>query len=244
MADLHVGTSGWSYKHWKDVFYPPDVKPTRWLEYYVTQFDCVELNASFYRLPQAKTVEDWQKRTPDHFKFCFKLSRYITQLKKFRDAEEPLQTFFERFDPLKKCAGPVLVQLPPNFGFDPERSEQFYELLKQYKPYRFALEARHKSWFSDESLALLRKYKIALVVSDSGNKFTLKEAVTTDFMYLRFHGREALYASDYSNQVLEEYANKIKRWLEQGCDVWAFFNNDGFAYAIKNARELRALVQD
>jgi len=243
MSQLHVGTSGWSYKHWKGVFYPDKLPARQWFEYYAERFDCVELNASFYRLPQEKTVSDWQKRAPDNFKFCFKLSRYITQLKKLNDAAEPLATFFERMRPLAKCAGPVLVQLPPHFGFDAERAETFFRQIKKYRRYRFALEARQESWLTDAALDLYRKYRVALVIAESGGRFPYKEAVTADFVYLRFHGPGALYASNYTDAMLRGYAAKIKGWLGEGRDIWAFFNNDGYGYAVKNAMTLRGMVQ-
>lgn len=243
MSTLHIGTSGWSYKHWKTIFYPPEVKTSQWLEYYATQFDCVELNASFYRLPQEQTVKDWRKRTPDDFKFCFKLSRYITQLKKLNDVGEPLQNFFDRFKPLRICAGPILIQLPPHFGFDAERTENFFKLLRRYRSYRFALEARHETWLAPAALDLLKKYRVAFVIAESGGRFPYSEAVTTDFVYLRFHGPAALYASDYSSETLRKYATLVEHWLNQERDVWCFFNNDVHGYAVKNARELRALVK-
>jgi uncharacterized protein YecE (DUF72 family) len=244
MGEFRVGTSGWSYKDWAGgVFYPSEVKPGKWLEYYSTQFDCVELNASFYRMPQEQTLKDWQARVPAHFKFCPKMSRFITQLKKLRDVEEPLSTFFERFDILKSCLGPVLIQLPPSLGFHRGRTEHFFQLLQPHRDYRFALEVRHNTWLGEEALDLLRQYDIAFVISQSGGRFPYKETVTTDFVYLRFHGPGALYGSDYSTEVLAGYANKIKVWLEEERAAWAFFNNDLFAYAGKNARQLRELVE-
>jgi uncharacterized protein YecE (DUF72 family) len=245
MNGFRVGTSGWSYKHWAGgVFYPADVKSAKWLEYYLTQFDCTELNASFYRLPEAKTVDGWRERVPADFKFCPKLSRWITQLKKLKDPAEPLKTFFDRFEPLRERLGPVLVQLPPNFGYDAARTEFFYTLLREhYAAYRFALEARHESWFSPASLDLMRQYRIALVIADSGTRFPHNETITADWTYLRFHGPDGLYASNYAPEQLAGYADKIKAWLEQGLQVWAFFNNDAQGYAPKNARQLRDLVK-
>lgn len=243
MAEFRVGTSGWSYKHWADgVFYPSEAKPGKWLEYYATQFDCVELNASFYRMPQETAIKNWLTRAPGGFKFCPKMSRFITQLKKLGDVEQPLALFFERFDILKSSLGPVLIQLPPSLGFHPERTEHFFQLLQPHPGYRFALEARHASWLGQPALDLLRSYQIAWVVSQSDGRFPYNEATTTDFVYLRFHGPGALYASEYSFEMLTAYAVKIKRWLNEGLDAWAFFNNDRAAYAVKNARQLRDMV--
>lgn len=243
MAEFRVGTSGWSYQHWADgVFYPGEVKSGQWLEYYAAQFDCVELNASFYRMPQEATLKNWRTRAPVGFKFCPKMSRFITQLKKLSGVEQPLTTFFERFDILQGALGPVLIQLPPSLGFHRERTEHFFQLLEPHHDYRFALEARHASWLNEEPLALLRQYNIAFVVSQSDGRFPYKEVATTDFVYLRFHGPGVLYASDYTSETLADYALKIQAWLKEQRDAWAFFNNDRFAFAIKNARQLRELV--
>jgi uncharacterized protein YecE (DUF72 family) len=243
MSSLHVGTSGWSYKHWKHVFYPKEVKSAQWLEYYAEHFDCVELNSSFYHLPQTETVKGWRKRAPDHFKFCFKLSRYITQLKKLNDVQEPLENFFARMQPLQKCAGPVLVQLPPQLGFHSETVEHFFELLKKFKAYRFALEARHASWLKSDAQQLVEKYRIAFVIAESGGRHPYQETLTTDFVYLRFHGVNSSYATEYDDAALKKYARLIQQWLRAQHEVWAFFNNDAHAFAVKNALTLREMVQ-
>ncbi len=247
MSQFHVGTSGYSYRHWTNgVFYPPEVKAAKFLEYYMTQFDCTELNVSFYRLPSELMVKSWLKRTPEHFRFCPKLSRWITHQKKLNDAEEPLKTFFERFEVLKGRLGPVLVQLPPNLGFNPAKAENFFKLLDvNYGDYRFALEVRHKAWLAEEALELLRRFRIAIVISQSGDGFPYTEATTSDFIYLRFHGPSYRYASDYSEEMLASYADKCRHWMKEGRDVWAFFNNDAaqIAPAPIAARMLRELVE-
>jgi len=245
MSKFYVGTSGWSYRHWLGVFYPENLKPAKFLEFYVEHFDCVELNASFYRLPNEKTVENWAKRTPERFKFCLKLSRLITHQKRLAGAQEPLGTFFERFRLLKEAGklGPVLVQLPPSLRFDREVAEGFFSLLNEYYgDHRFALEARHASWFVEEALHLLEEHGIAHVIADSGGRFPSYEAVTADFVYLRFHGPGKLYASNYPDEMLEASAGKITRWLKEGLEVWAFFNNDVGGYAVRNAQRLHELV--
>jgi len=246
MGEFRVGTSGWSYRHWLGVFYPENLKPAKFLEFYVEHFDCVELNASFYRLPNEKTVENWAKRTPERFKFCLKLSRLITHQKRLMGVEEPLATFFERFRPLAEAErlGPVLVQLPPSLRFDPELVERFFMLLDEsYPEQHFALEARHASWFAEEALGLLSKYRVAHVIAHSGGRFPSCEAVTTDFVYLRFHGPGKLYASNYPDEMLKEFAEKVAKWLKEGLEVWAFFNNDVGGYAVKNAKQLRSMVE-
>jgi uncharacterized protein YecE (DUF72 family) len=241
---LHIGTSGWSYKHWAGLFYPEMVKPAKYLEYYVTEFDCVELNASFYRTPSIKTVEGWARRTPTSFQFCVKMNRFITHRKKLVNAAEPLECFLAVFDPLRDRLGPFLVQLPPNLRFDMSIAESFLQMLASYRDTgEFALEARHDSWFTPESLSLLRHYGIASVIADSGGRFTEAGALTSPTVYLRFHGPGGLYSSRYSNEELTDYARKITGWLSEGGEIWAFFNNDIDGHAIHNARELHALVK-
>jgi len=241
---LHIGTSGWSYKHWSGLFYPEGVKPAKYLEYYVTEFDCVELNASFYRIPNVKTVEGWARRTPVSFRFCVKMSQFITHRKKLVDVAEPLGRFLAVFDPLRDRLGPFLIQLPPSLRFDSSVAEAFLEMLASYRNTgEFALEARHDSWFTPGSLSLLRHYGIASVIADSGGRFAEAEALTSPTVYLRFHGRDGLYSSPYSTDELTSIACKITVWLAEGRQVWAFFNNDIDGHAVHNARELQALVE-
>ena len=241
---LHIGTSGWSYKHWSGIFYPEDVKPARYLEHYVTAFDCVELNASFYRIPNVKTVQGWAQRTPSSFRFCAKLSRFITHQKKLVDAAEALERFLAVFGPLRGRLGPFLVQLPPSLQFDPEIAGAFLHLLVSRRSHgEFALEARHDSWFTPESLSLLEHYGIASVIADSGGRFAGREVRKRSIVYLRFHGPDGHYNDSYTTETLEVYACKIIGWLSEGCRVWAYFNNDFEGHAVHNARELKALVK-
>ncbi len=240
---LFIGTSGWSYKHWQGVFYPDDIKPDKYLEYYLTQFDCVELNSSFYHLPLKTTVNGWLRRTPDTFRFSTKLSRFITHRKYLVNIEEALKSYFDVMEGMKPRLGPVLVQLPPGLYYDKVRICRFLDLLNvRYGEYRFAIEVRHDSWIRDEFFDLLSQYGIAFVIADSGGQFPFSEAVTADYVYIRFHGRELLYASNYSEVELKFYADKIIEWIKQGKEVWAFFNNDYGGYAPKNAYELREMV--
>ncbi len=242
MPGLFIGTSGWSYKHWSEVFYPKDIKSDKYLEYYLTMFDCVELNSSFYHLPLKTTVAGWMKRTPDTFRFCTKLSRFITHQKHLMDIDGAMKNYFDVFKEMQSRLGPVLVQLPPGLSYDKARLCRFLDLLKEeYSDYRFAVEVRHESWIRNDFFELLAQYGIAFVIADSGGQFPYSETVTTDFVYLRFHGREQLYASDYSETDLRQYAAKIINWLEEGKEVWAFFNNDYEGFAPKNAQELREI---
>jgi uncharacterized protein YecE (DUF72 family) len=243
ISGLYIGTSGWSYQHWSDIFYPKNIKPNKYLEYYITKFNCVELNSSFYHLPNKTTVAGWNNRTPDTFRFCPKISRYITHHLRLVDTKESLKKYYDVFEVMKIRLGPVLIQLPPGLPFDKSLTNNFLNLLKdQFKHYRFALEVRHKSWITDEFFDLLTQHGIAFTIADSGKRFPYYETVTADFVYLRFHGHEKLYASDYSESDLRRYANKIIDWLNENKEVWVFFNNDFNGFAVKNAQRLRQII--
>lgn len=241
--NLHIGTSGWSYSHWSGIFYPDDLKSARYLEFYITRFDCVELNSSFYHLPLKSTVSGWMCRTPDSFMFCPKISRLITHQLQLANASEPLSRFFDVLAGMKSKLGPVLIQIHPGLNYDRALISNFFSLLKEkYNDYRFAVEIRNKSWINDEFFNLLSGYRIAFVIADSGRRYPYYEAVTAGFVYLRFHGREQLYATDYSENDLVQYAEKISGWLNEGKEVWAFFNNDFHGYAVKNALQLIGML--
>ena len=243
LQKLFVGTSGWSYKHWSGLFYPTHVKPDKYLEFYQTKFNCVELKSCFYHLPRNSTIKGWIDRTPDVFKFCPKLSRFITHQKRLNDAEEPLKKFFDLFRVMESRMGPVLIQLPPGLRFDRSLMNDFLQILnRQYKVYRFAVEVRNKTWITDAFFNLLTQYNTAFVMADSGKRFPYYEVETTDFVYLRFHGPEKLYASDYPDARLIAFADKIRGWLEKDKEVWVFFNNDFHGYAVNNAVKLRDIV--
>ncbi|KPL16244.1 MAG: hypothetical protein AMS26_05275 [Bacteroides sp. SM23_62] len=238
-----IGTSGWSYRHWSGIFYPEDVKPDRYLEFYITKFNCVELNSSFYHLPRESAVKGWMNRTPESFRFCPKLSRFITHQKRLADCEDALRKYFDLFQDMKIKLGPVLIQLPPGLSYDGSLIRDFFDVLKgQHNQYRFAIEVRHASWISDDFFLLLEQYGVAFVIADSGNRFPYHEAVTADHVYLRLHGPEKLYASDYDRSELVQYAEKIMHWISTGHEIWVFFNNDFGGYAVKNAMRLREMV--
>jgi uncharacterized protein YecE (DUF72 family) len=239
----HVGTSGWSYKHWQGLFYPENIKQDKYLEYYLTRFSCVELNSSFYHLPRETTIRGWMDRTPETFRFCPKLSRFITHRKRLADSHEPLERFIDLFSEMKARMGPVLIQLPPGLKYDHSLVADFVHILsEQYHDYRFAMEVRHKSWIQDEFFHLLSQHGISFVIADSDQRFPYHEVVTANFVYLRFHGPAELYASDYPAAVLYGYAEKISKWLEEGLSVWVFFNNDFGGYAVKNAMNIIEMV--
>ncbi len=240
---IHIGTSGWSYKHWKGLFYPQGLKETLWLEWYSRTFSIAEINTSFYHMPKHQTVLNWMEKAPEGFLFCPKLSRYITHMKKLKDVEEPVARFFDVFGPMQGHMGPVLVQLPPQLKFDYERAENFYTLLqKDFETFSFVIEVRHDSWLDNDSLNLMAKYNLGVVISQSNGVFPYTEMVTAQNVYIRFHGPQELYASPYSNESLQYYADKIKDWQRDGHTIWAFFNNDIHGYAFADAQRLQSLL--
>lgn len=242
MGTIHIGTSGWSYKHWKDTFYPPKLKPTDYLSFYSKHFSCTEINSSFYHVTKASTIESWLKKVPENFRFCPKISRYISHSKQLHDPMEPLKVFFDVYELMKKQMGPVLIQLPARVKFKEEIVENFYGILKQdYSDYTFAMEVRDESWFSDRSLLLMQDYGITLVIAQS-SEFPYFEAFTAPNIYIRFHGPDNLYGSSYSDEALKEYAKKIIAWNEEKYKVWAFFNNDINGHAIANAKRLQEFI--
>jgi uncharacterized protein YecE (DUF72 family) len=240
---IHIGTSGWHYKEWKGIYYPPDIRTRDWLSYYANEFATTEINSSFYRLPSEETAANWTGMVPDDFKFCPKMSRFLTHMKKLRDPEEPLLRFFSRFDPMLHKMGPILLQLPHMVIYNPDVVRHFFSLLKeQYGDYRFALEVRHESWLEDEPVALMKKYEIAFVISQSGVGWPYKELVTSKNIYVRFHGPRALYASSYDDDTLRYFASLFRKWKSKGHEVWAFFNNDVGCLAIENAKRLKTFL--
>lgn len=239
---LHLGTSGWSYKHWQGLFYPEELKPNEYLEFYSSRFSCVELNASFYHTPSPKVIANWRRRSPDGFYFCVKVSRYITHRQRLDTAAEGLAAFLTIFQALDPKLGPFLVQLPPSLIFQPALAVTFFRELQKYAPYRFAIEPRHSSWFSPEALQMMQEFNLCVVISDSGGIYPQSWHLTTDFVYLRWHGAHGLYYSPYSTEELQKYADKILSWLKVKIPVWGFFNNDAQAHAVFNALELKALI--
>jgi len=243
LNNIHIGTSGWSYKKWIDLFYPKSLKPAEYLQYYLQYFDTTEINTTFYHTPRVSSAENWAAAVPSHFTFCAKMNRYITQMKKLRDPEEPLERFFTAIAPLQPKSGPVLIQLPPSLRFNYDVTEYFYSVLRRdYNQYNYALEARNTSWFEEDSLNLMAKYNIAFVISQSGNVFPYAEFVTATNIYVRFHGPAALYASPYSPEMLDSYANKFVHWMKEGHIIWAYFNNDINGYAVQDAQLLKEII--
>lgn len=237
MGRLRVGTSGWTYRHWQGPFYPPGLPARRWLEFYAREFDTVELNSPFYRIPPRSTFESWRRRTPEGFLFAVKASRQITHVRRLREPQRELEWFLSSARGLGEKLGPVLFQLPPGMRADPELLAQF---LRTLPPGRYVLEFRHASWFCEEVYALLRDHNVALCISDSP-RWPCPRVITADFLYVRLHGHERLYASRYGPEELRAWAELVREHLPRG-DAFVYFDNDYAAHAVFNARELRQLL--
>jgi uncharacterized protein YecE (DUF72 family) len=236
---IYVGTSGWNYKHWKGNFYPEDLKQTEWLKYYSDRLKSVEINNSFYRLPDIKTFNSWTKDTPSDFIFSVKGSRYITHMKKLKDPEQSSKKLFTHIKHLKPKLGPVLFQLPPRWKFNKERFENFLSILPD--KYRFTFEFREKSWWNDDVLGLLKEHNCAFCIYELAGTLTPKE-ITADFVYIRLHGPGDKYQGSYSNRELSGWAGAISSWRGKNKDIYIYFDNDDSGYAVKNALELQEML--
>jgi uncharacterized protein YecE (DUF72 family) len=235
---IRIGTSGWVYKHWRGLFYPPEMRPAAWFDYYAGRFDTVEINNSFYRLPSEAAFAAWQAQAPPGFLYAVKASRYLTHLRKLKEPEEPLDRFFSRVAALGSTLGPVLYQLPPRWRLNLPRFEHFLAALPT--GYRHAIEFREPSWLCEAVFAQMERYGVALCIHDMP-PVQIPLRVTAPFVYLRFHGYPT-YAGNYEQSALEEWATRIADWQRQGLDVYAYFNNDIGGHAIHNAQTLRSLV--
>jgi len=247
-AQIRVGISGWRYRGWRGTFYPKVLAQRRELEYAAQHFNSIELNGSFYSLQRPKNYQQWSHETPDDFVFAVKGGRYISHMLKLRNVEKPLANFFAQgLLSLGRKLGPILWQFPPNFSFDPERMQTFFDLLPRTHeqasalarkhdkwmkervwlepeaglPLRHAIEIRHPSFAVPEFIALLRKNKIAIVVADTPEWPCLMD-ITADFVYCRLHGSKELYSSGYDAAAIDTWARRALAW-SRGNEV-----TDGF----------------
>lgn len=268
-----IGVSGYDYPHWgKGAFYPKDVPRRSWLPYAARFFNSVELNGTFYSLKNPDVFRRWVEATPGKgFVFAVKGSRYITHNLKLRNAEQALANFFASgILLLGRRTGPFLWQLPAGYGFDPARIEAFLDLLPwssteaaalarghderlrrgavteavERVAYRHALEVRHPSYFTSEFYDLLRRRGVAFVIAETAGKWGYAEEVTAPFVYVRLHGSQKLYASQYTDEELATWAERLQAWRHQrpARDVYVYFDNDSLAYAPRDAIRLRERV--
>ncbi|NVM78586.1 uncharacterized protein YecE (DUF72 family) [Duganella sp. SG902] len=284
MGKIYIGISGWRYKPWRGAFYPPDLAQSRELEFAARAVPTIELNGSFYSLQRPSSYAAWYEATPKGFVFSHKGNRYLTHILRLGENIEPAlaNVMASGVFNLREKLGPFLWQLPPNFRFDAQRLERFFRLLphdleqaqalaRRHEPrmngrvaleidanhkLRHALEVRHESFNDPAFVALLREYRVALVVADSAGKWPDYEDVSADFMYLRLHGAEELYASGYNDAALDRWAARIRAWSRGGQpadaklisrqppprrasrDIYCYFDNDIKVHAPFDAQRL------
>lgn len=231
---IHIGTSGWSYAHWKENFYPSDVKTKEWLNYYGKSFHTVEVNSTFYRTPPVSTFQTWHDQVPESFLFSIKANRYITHIKRLKDCKDSVEYLYKNLTALNKKVGPILFQLPPSFGKNMDRLKEFLEGLNP--EYQSVFEFRHESWFEQEVYDFLTKHKIGLCITDLNGDLS-PEVITTDFTYLRLHGPKKAYQSSYGKEGIDAWYKRIKKWSKE-VSVFCYFDNDEKGYAIKDAEDL------
>jgi uncharacterized protein YecE (DUF72 family) len=280
---VRIGISGWRYPPWRGVFYPKELPQRRELEFASRQLTTIEINGSFYSLQRPQSYANWYADTPAGFRFSVKGPHFITHVKRLRDIEKPLANFFASgVLLLREKLGPILWQFPPSMRYDPQLFERFLELLPhdthaarslaqrrearmkgrsslaidRNRLLRHAVEIRHESFREESFIALLRRHRVALVVADTAGKWPYLEDLTADFLYLRLHGDEELYASGYTDSALKRWAARIRKWRSggqpargsrvsaqhprprQSRDVYCYFDNDRKVKAPDDARSL------
>jgi uncharacterized protein YecE (DUF72 family) len=266
VGDLRIGISGWNYKPWRGVFYPPKHPQKRELEFASRAFNSIEINGTFYSLQRPESFQKWFEESPANFLFAVKGGRFITHMKKLRDVEVPLANFFASgLLRLGKKLGPILWQFPPNFGWNEARFREFFAILPrdteaaaelarrhdqklkgrawletdERRVVRHAVEIRHPTFLVPAFFDLLREENIAFVLADTARRFPYAEELTSDFVYCRLHGDEQLYVSGYSDSALDWWAERMRRW-RSGRDLFVYFDNDAKVHAPFDAQRLHA----
>jgi len=235
---FYVGTSGWNYDHWIGRLYPEGLRSAKWLDFYAGHFDTVEVNFSFYRLPERETFEKWRRETPEGFTFAVKASRYLTHVKRLKEPEEPLERMISHARGLEEKLGVILYQFPPNWKPNMERLRHFLPLLPN--DIRHTMEFRDPRWLNDEVFDLLEKHSVAYcVMSAPGLPFITR--LTAPFTYIRMHSGGAETEGNYTENHLRWWAERLKS-LPEDLDAYVYFNNDYMGFAVKNARRLIELL--
>lgn len=234
-----VGCSGWQYRHWRGSFYPSDLRQACWFEYYASIFDTVEINNSFYRLPERRTFVAWAARAPTRFEFAVKASRFLTHMKKLKDPEEPLRRVFSRLRGLRRHLGPVLYQLPPGWRVDADRFRHFLRALPRGA--RHVVEFREPTWYCPAIREAMERHGVAMCLHDMPGSATGQVRIGP-FVYVRFHGTTGRYGGSYSDDRLRRWSDWLRAQRESGCDVYAYFNNDAGGHAPRNALTLRRMI--
>jgi uncharacterized protein YecE (DUF72 family) len=252
-AEIRIGISGWTYAPWRGTFFPKGLKQKEELAYASRKVNSIEINGTFYSLQRPESYGSWHDQTPDGFVFSVKGPRFITHIRRLKEVQTPLANFFASgVLRLGAKLGPLLWQLPPSFAYDRERLEAFFQLLprttdkaaalarhhdahvrhgswlktERDRPLRHALEVRHFSFETPDFIALLHENDIGLVVADTAGKWPAMEDLTANFVYVRLHGAERLYVSGYTPEALDSWAAKIRDWVRDQRDIFAYFDND------------------
>ncbi len=236
---MHIGCSGWQYRHWRGSFYPVDLPQKQWFDYYAAQFDTVEINNTFYRLPEPSTFNAWKSRAPRGFRYAIKASRYLTHMKKLKDPKQPIDRLFAHARVLGNALGPMLYQLPPGWPINLGRLTVF---LRSLPPRRgHAIEFRDPSWYTRDVFDLLTRYRMTCCLHDMEGSPT-GPLVVGPFVYLRLHG-PVRYSGRYSDNSLKTWASWLVAQRQSGRSVFAYFNNDASGDAPHDAVRLRNFVR-
>lgn len=239
-GEIHIGTSGWHYKHWIGNFYPESMKAADYFEFYMKHFHTVEINNSFYKLPPEKTFTQWKNAAHNRFIYAVKANRFITHMKKLKDPEKSLEKFLHNIVFLEDRLGPVLFQLPPKWKCNIDRLKAFLEALPSH--FKYTIEFRDQTWYAEEVYALLKKHNVAFCIYELEHHLSPIKT-TADFIYIRLHGPEQKYQGKYTDDQMQKWAEDCKRWASEGIDVFLYFDNDQNGYAVQNALLLNKLVE-
>ena len=233
MASIWLGTSGFSYKEWKPAFYPRDLSAKAFLHFYSTKLNSVEIDYTFYRMPNQKTIDNWRSSTPVDFRFALKASQQITHRERLKIPSEALDYLLGVVPGLEGRLGTILYQLPPFFKCDVQKFETFLSVLP--RGIRATFEFRHDSWFTQDVYALLEKHNAALCIHDADDHTTPMQ-ITAGFTYIRFR------RSQYTEDVRREWQDRIRSWVRDGVDVFAYIkhedNPDAPLIALEFAEEI------
>lgn len=245
----YTGTSGWQYKHWYGEFYPEKLKNELLLPFYCCHFKTVEINSTFYRFPTQASVERWYDVTSEDFKFSVKLNKYFTHTKLLKlgdDTDERLESFLSLLLPLSDKLSVLLIQLPPRMRINLIRLEGFLDTLFYYMTihdmkFKVAIEFRNETWFTDETIKLLKSYNVANVLSDNPGTWPIWPVSTANFGYVRLHGDRVLYSSKYTIDKIQEWNKHEQDYENEWSESYTYFDNDGHANAVMNALQLQLL---
>ncbi len=235
-----IGTSGWSYRNWRKLFYPEDCPPKNWLNYYSSIFDTVELNATFYHRFSPLSYQNWFKATPKKFQFVIKLPGYITHQKRLIEVNKLIKQEEKSVKYLKSKFALFLMQLPPRIAYEPNRLQRALSAFTS--PKKVVVEFRNSNWFTEEVREILRKYKAIFCNLDSPD-FHISNELTSSTAYIRLHGHDSLFDYNYTTKELRKIGDNSQRLIDLGAkQVYIMFNNDMHAYAPRNAEKLKLIL--